>query len=71
MKYATLEITFPTFPSSKHLQAIDSSIVTITNSLSNKIGETFCEGLKLNMQTFQEKWTKIYAKALQIFICKS
>ena len=29
-----------------HLQAIDPSFVTITKPLSNKIGETFCKGLK-------------------------
>ena len=30
----------------KHLQAIDPSFATITKPLSNKIVETFCEGLK-------------------------
>ena len=35
-----------TFPFLKYLQAIDPSFVTITKPLSNKICETFCEGLK-------------------------
>ena len=36
----------PTFPYLKNLRAIDPSFVTITKQLNNKIGETFCEGLK-------------------------
>ena len=30
----------------KHLQSIDPSFLTITKTLSNKVGETFCKGLK-------------------------
>ena len=30
----------------KHLQAIHPSSKTITEPLSKKVGETFCEGLK-------------------------
>ena len=37
----------------KHLQAIDPSFVTITKPLSNKRGETFCEGLKLMWKLFE------------------
>ena len=33
------------FPYSEHLQA-NVKFVTITKQLNNKIGETFCEGLK-------------------------
>ena len=35
-----------TFPFLKHLQAVNPSFVTITKLFSNKIGETFYEGLK-------------------------
>ena len=45
-KYAILERILPYISFLKHLQAIDSSCVTITKPWSNKIGETFCEGLK-------------------------
>ena len=38
--------TPPPLPYLEHLQEIDPSFVTITNPLSNKKGETFCEGLK-------------------------
>ena len=41
------------FPYLKHLQAIDSSVQTITKPLGNKIGDTFCEGLKLMRQLFE------------------
>ena len=34
------------FPCLKHLQAINFSFVTFTLRLSNKIGQTFYEGLK-------------------------
>ena len=43
----------PKFPYIKCLQAIDLSFVTITEQLSNKIGETFCEGLKLTCKLFE------------------
>ena len=36
----------PPFTCLKHLQAMDSSFVTITKFSNNKIRETFCEGLK-------------------------
>ena len=36
----------PLFPYLKHLKAIEPSFVTISKLLSNKMGETFCEGLK-------------------------
>ena len=34
------------FPYIKHLQAIDSSFATVTKLSTNRIRETFCEGLK-------------------------
>ena len=38
---------FETFPLLRHLEGINPPFVTITKPfLSNKIGETFCEGLK-------------------------
>lgn len=40
-----LRYPFP-FPYLKDLQAIDPLFVTITKPLSNKSGETFCDGLK-------------------------
>ena len=43
----------PKFPYIKCLQAIDLSFVTITEQLGNKIGETFCEGLKLTCKLFE------------------
>ena len=46
MKYARLERIPPASRYLKHLQAIYPSFVTITEPLSNKWGETFCEGLK-------------------------
>ena len=38
----------------KHLHAIDPSFVTITKPLSNKIGGTFCEGLKYMCKFFEK-----------------
>ena len=40
---ARLEQAPPMLPYSEHLQAIDSSFVTITKPLSNKIGGKICE----------------------------
>ena len=52
LRYAQNEYT-PTFRYSEHLQAIDPSFVTITKQLDNKIGETFCEGLKCMCKVFE------------------
>ena len=41
------------FPYLKHLQAVEPSFVNITKTLSSKIGETFCEGLKLMCKLFE------------------
>ena len=38
----------------KYLQAIDPSFVTITKTLSNKIGETLYEGLKWMCTLFEK-----------------
>ena len=53
MKHARLEQIPPQFPYLEHLQAIDSSLVTITKSLSNKSGGTFCEWLKWICKPFE------------------
>ena len=46
MKHVRLERTPTPFPYLKHFQAIDPSFATITKSLTNKRGETSCEGLE-------------------------
>ena len=43
-----------TFPFLKHLQAVDPSFATIIKPLSNKIGETSCEGLKWMCKLFEK-----------------
>ena len=47
-------------PCLKHSQAIDPSFVTITKPLSNKIEETFCEGLKWICKFFEIKGQKTF-----------
>ena len=47
-----------TLPFLKHLQAINPSFVTITKPLKNKIGETFCEGLKWICKLFKKNGQK-------------
>ena len=42
----------------KYLQAIDNSLVTITKPLSNRIGETACEGLKQMCKPFEKNGQK-------------
>ena len=60
MKYSNCERNmrdwsewFPVFPYLKHLQAVEPSFVNITKTLSSKIGETFCEALKLMCKRFE------------------
>ena len=65
MKYAILERIYPlTFLFLKHLQTIDSSIVTITKPLSDKIGETICKGLKRVCKLFEKNGQKDLKKSV-------
>ena len=51
----------PMFPYLKYFQGIDPLLLTITKSLSNKIGEIFCKGLKWICKLFEiggEKYFK-------------
>ena len=52
-KYARLERISIMFPYLKHLQAIDPSFITITKPLSNKIIQTFDEGLEWIWKFFE------------------
>ena len=60
-KYARFEQLFP-----KNFQANYPSFVTIIKPLNNKIGETFCEGLKLMCELFEIDGQKDFEK-LTIF----
>ena len=53
-KCAILEWISLTFPFLKHLQTIDPSFAIITKPLSNKIGKSFCKGLKWKSKLFDK-----------------
>ena len=46
----------------KHLQGINYSFVTIVKSLSNEIGETFCEGFRWMGKFFEKSGQKYLEK---------